>query len=410
VTDAIQKPVFSFHTSDGQVVVAAAAANANNMVRVTLRHWQSLWRTPSWRRRTWHVCAIMLVVVVAEMSRGLIVPTLSPTVLAVGGTPTDVALAVALFSAGRLITTLPLGLWADKRGAREVLVATATLAALGNLLYSLVTLCGPSALPVLQFSRFLIGGSTATLGVCRGYLAAVSSTEDRTRMMSWSAMLQFVGFSLAPGIGGFMGPDSSMPGLVMFVINMVVVVLLAFAFRPDTDFTEPTLQDILRIELWKNNGGGSGGQRRSSPTASIAAAASTESDTRHLIAAAQEEQEEDLQPAEESSSSENLQLEPIVNAELEQLELEDKGGDQQQQLQLQPATSKNDLKLLYSGFALFFLLNLVLRGIIADAETSGPATQQLLNFGDDDAIEDSGIYFLVLGILGCVVFLLVYYL
>jgi hypothetical protein len=120
-----------------------------------------------------------------------------------------------------------------------VLLVCTLIAALGNGLYALVPFFGAISLNVLVASRFVIGASTATLGVCRGHLATVSTVQDRTKLISWAGLLQFVGFSLTPGLGGFMIQYST-PGVVMVAMNVATFALLLIAFDNNANLPDPT--------------------------------------------------------------------------------------------------------------------------------------------------------------------------
>jgi Na+/melibiose symporter-like transporter len=65
----------------------------------------------------------------------------------------------------------------------------------------------------------------------------------------------------------------------------------------------------------------------------------------------------------------------------------------------------NDRRILIA-FWLYMFLNFSLRGIMGVVETYGAVThQELYGLGQEDAVEDSGIYFVIMGTFGILTFL-----
>ncbi|RKO85034.1 major facilitator superfamily domain-containing protein [Blyttiomyces helicus] len=293
----------------------------------------------------------------AEASRGLLLPTMTTYVFLNGGSLGDLGLSISLFSTGRLVATAPFGYWAERRGSREVLLFAAFLAALGNTLYSLCFAL-PFPLFFLCLSRLIVGIGSGVMGVGRAYLATASKPEDRTRAIAFTGMAQYAGFALSPGLAtllmwlegayskGKQGSSTDggptilaciLPGVALVILNVCLIpVLLAGMPRRDT---------------------------LASSTPSSAAASTTSTPLLRVVS--------DNPPATPR---------PLPN----------------------PGP-----RLLHYGFILFFGLNFVLRGVIGVTETTAPETYNWLSEGHEDALEESGRFFFILGVLGLFFFFLV---
>jgi MFS family permease len=201
-----------------------------------------------WQRLTtyWNaeILAVLFVLLLTEASRGIILPTLSTFVEYLNGDSLILSLAVSLFSVGRFVGAPFLGWWYNKRGAMEVLAVALGIGVLANLAYTFAYI---SDKYVLLISRLVIGFSTGLLGVCRAHIAAKTTLEDRTQFMGYAGAVQFVGFSLVPGVnpifstidtkfGGLTLNMITMPGVFLAFLNALAILLCWLAFSPS--FTE----------------------------------------------------------------------------------------------------------------------------------------------------------------------------
>lgn len=115
-----------------------------------------------------------------------------------GGNTSELGFLVGIYSAGRLAGSLGLGWWFNKRGAKEALIISLTIAVAGNFLYSLANLF--DSFVVLLMSRLVIGFGTGLLSVGRAFVAEVTTTKERTKYISYVTAVQFIGFAITPGI------------------------------------------------------------------------------------------------------------------------------------------------------------------------------------------------------------------
>ena len=302
-------------------------------------------------QHVFNITTILFTVLIADAARGIVLPSLNAGIFAQGGSVADVGSAVSAVALGRGTATLPFSYWSERRTTRESLLIATVIASAGHLVYAFVA-GKENLLMATLASRYLVGFGTGIMGVCRGYLAANSSLDVRTRYISYAGLFQFIGFSLAPIIGstafGF-----GQPGFVMVGLNVLVFVLLLFISEG-------------RAEL-------SNEQKNNINNASVDETTTTTADAVELV---------------EMSNGTNIQSGPSTSDRL----LE------------RNATSPGHSVLFY-GFVVFLVLNLVLRGILADTEVIGPITQQSLIAREENVVEASGHYFIALGLFGCIMYL-----
>lgn len=202
----------------------------------------SNWALACMRREFDHsagIWVILLLELVAEASRGMVLPSMSSFITGpMGLSVKDVGTAVALFSAGRFCASLGLG-WLSTRAAfRRVMVGALVAGMAGNLLYAITA----SSTPALLFlGRLLVGFSSGTLSVSRSALAAASSSETRLRVMAHLGAARFIGYALTPGLAVILqaaGTSTSnpfnlfrLPGWILVVADALVVVAL-FRYLP----------------------------------------------------------------------------------------------------------------------------------------------------------------------------------
>ncbi|KAI3640548.1 hypothetical protein MIR68_001426 [Amoeboaphelidium protococcarum] len=225
----------------------------------------------------------------AESSRGIVLSSLTPCVYYLQGSPTTIGIAIALYSLGRLLSAVPLGYLQDRLNSTSRTLQYASAGgALLNLFYGLLFLLPAEsqqssavAIMLLCALRFGIGFFSGTLAVVRSYLIKVSSDgQQRTQYITWSGLVQYIGFSLTPlipilwslfssssssdtanpgqnddginnqlpGNDSYSGQDfatqqsfsqvqlnCAMPGYLMFVLNALLVLIVNFGMpRYDT--------------------------------------------------------------------------------------------------------------------------------------------------------------------------------
>ncbi|CAL4211548.1 unnamed protein product, partial [Meganyctiphanes norvegica] len=154
---------------------------------------------------------------------------------------------IAALPLGQLIAAPLLGIWFNKIGSiRLPCLVTVICFIIGNILYSILDLFGDSAFWFMIIARFIIGLSTGNVTLCRLYVAAATTTKERTITISIVAASQALGFVVGPGIQSALVPlGSSVPrgGEIVFdmytaagwvsalmgVLNLII--LLPFFFK-----------------------------------------------------------------------------------------------------------------------------------------------------------------------------------
>jgi len=210
---------------------------------------------------------VLFALFVAESSRGLVISTLFLYLQTVGGAhPLFVAGVVGGFSVGRLVGGILLGYWFNKRGAKNVLFWCFAVSALANLLYSMADPLHEKW--IILGSRVVVGFGSGVLSVGRASIAEITTEKERTRFISYSTAVQFVGFSLMPGVAALLsfvdfsvGPFSvnkyTASGYLLFLMNVLVMALVWFlldARPPQKETIQTPGKDVSasqrRLYLW----------------------------------------------------------------------------------------------------------------------------------------------------------------
>ena len=142
------------------------------------------------------VCGVILL---GDMSRGVMFPTMWPLVETIGGTRVTLGYAVAAFSFGRILVSPIFGQWSHTYGYSKVLYLSTAILLLGTLLYAQVQNVGrPEFLIVAQT---VLGLGSGTLGVTRAFVADVTAKRNRTTYMALITAVQYGGFTVTPIFG-----------------------------------------------------------------------------------------------------------------------------------------------------------------------------------------------------------------
>ncbi|XP_068249809.1 major facilitator superfamily domain-containing protein 8-like [Palaemon carinicauda] len=102
---------------------------------------------------------------------------------------------------GQMLASPILGLWANKaRSSRGALLFAIAIFIVGNALYSILSIFGASSRALMVFARFLVGVSFANMAVIRSYVAASTTTDERTSAVALTSAAQGGGFIIGPAI------------------------------------------------------------------------------------------------------------------------------------------------------------------------------------------------------------------
>lgn len=144
-------------------------------------------------------CVVCLVILVGDMSRGAMFPSLWGLVKQLGGDSVTLGYAVGAFSFGRILVNPVFGNWSHTWGYTNTLLLSTCILLFGTFVYSQVLSVGrPEFLIIAQT---LLGIGSGTLGVTRAFVADVTAKRSRTTYMAWVTAVQYGGFTVTPFVG-----------------------------------------------------------------------------------------------------------------------------------------------------------------------------------------------------------------
>jgi MFS family permease len=130
--------------------------------------------------RNTYTAIVVLCVLIGDMARGILFPSLWLLVKSLSGSKVYQGVAVSAFSAGRIISSPIFGWLSEKFGYRSVLIACNAILFFGCYIYSL----GKSVNGVI-LGQFIIGIGAGSLGVTRSYVAEKTHRTERTLYMAY---------------------------------------------------------------------------------------------------------------------------------------------------------------------------------------------------------------------------------
>jgi predicted MFS family arabinose efflux permease len=151
-----------------------------------------------WPRR--EVLDICLVIFLADVVSGVIVPTYPLYAEGLGAAIGFIALVAAIGGLTRLAASIPVGLLSDIHGRRPVLLWGMALFGLASLVFGLVRAPGFLVVPTILLSFAQL--ATFPMGVA--YVADIVGPEERGRAIALYSTAMGAGFAAGPGIGGWL--------------------------------------------------------------------------------------------------------------------------------------------------------------------------------------------------------------
>ena len=190
-------------------------------------------------------------VLVSDMARGILFPTLWLLVQLYNGSKTFQGVCVSLFSVGRILSSPIFGRLSELQGHRTVLIYCNLLLIIGCMIYSFA----PYFRFCIPFGQFVIGVGAGSLGVTRSYVAENTAKAKKTQALASLTAFQYGGFTVTPIIGAIVSSfwhidfsseetddkvkvlpylnEYSTPSLFMVLISVVLILLLMFCFKDD---------------------------------------------------------------------------------------------------------------------------------------------------------------------------------
>jgi ceroid-lipofuscinosis MFS transporter 7 len=200
------------------------------------------------------VVVIALVVLIADMARGILFPSLWLYIVSLSGNRVSLGIAVASFSGGRIVSSPIAGYWSDSGGYRIVLITLSFIIMSGGIIYS----TGKSLIAI-YIGQFIMGFGAGSLGVTRSYVAECSNKSNRTVNMAYLTSVQYFGFTVMPflgsiisKLGNYLDPHSNLkyvlPATSVSIMAFISIILLATVFREKRNFTELNYTKLETVE------------------------------------------------------------------------------------------------------------------------------------------------------------------
>jgi hypothetical protein len=378
-------------------------------------------------RTFWLMFALLsLVLVLAESSRGIVIPTLALYQKSLGGDNAFLGGLVAVFSVGRLASSYIFAKFM-KRSARKAantpnprftsnhdlvsaLLFSLLIVLLGHTLYIAASAGG---LSLLLVARLLVGFGTGTLVLARTFVGDYVAAKRKARFMSWLGVEQFIGFAFTPGLGSAsvdaqMGPLTvtryNFGSYLLGFLSMLAAGGLLYAQRRMTKDEEQAQRSRMGLQ-----GGQSGsvaqleGALPNSNSAQEPSASSSGESRQAAVPSVMPAQQHVLGAASAAAAS-AAGAAPLLTASFSV------DG-------VSPSVSSAGRGSCScfprSEWPLWVLVlsNLVVRGSLSVAETFGSLIYFIVvTPNDPDQVTDSSVFFLLLGVGGVCVFLMVEYL
>lgn len=187
---------------------------------------------------------VCLVILIGDMARGCMFPSMWPLVESLGGTTVTLGYSVAAFSFGRILVSPLFGSWSIKYGYSKTLLCSCSILLLGTLLYAQAQNVGRPQFLIL--AQVVLGMGSGTLGVTRAFVAEVTAQRNRTTYMAWITAVQYTGFTVTPFVGALFNKTLAnvdvnfglirlnmftAPAYFMFTCVAITLVLLVTQFR-----------------------------------------------------------------------------------------------------------------------------------------------------------------------------------
>lgn len=138
--------------------------------------------------------------VLVMSGQGIVAPVLPLFASSFGVGAASVGMTLSAFALARMFLNVPLGVLADRRGRRLLLVSGPLVTAVGMLGSGLA-----ASIPELMLWRLVAGaGSALYMTGAQIYLVDISTPQDRARVIATNQAALLFGVSIGPGVGGLL--------------------------------------------------------------------------------------------------------------------------------------------------------------------------------------------------------------
>jgi len=190
------------------------------------------------------IAMMVLVNFLSASGYSIILPSLWPFILSLGGPQSVVGWAVAANSAGQFLSSPLLGWWGDKVTIKQVLVITLIMAVGSNIIYATSKFYW-----TLLIARFFIGFAGGNSAAANSYLTYATSEKYRVMAFTINTGFTVLGFVIGPALGMIgtiplfpisirMGHfysielnENTIPGYIGAILNLVAVIAIIFLFN-----------------------------------------------------------------------------------------------------------------------------------------------------------------------------------
>src|SRR5687767_15360404 len=164
----------------------------------------------------------------------MILPLLPFYTREMGGEALSVAVLMASFTAGQLLSAPLWGRFSDRYGRRPALLVGLTASAIAYVVFAFAT-----SVWLLLLSRIVQGAGGGTVGVIQAYVADSVEPENRAKALGWWSAATKLGVAIGPALGSaalVMGRPG--PGLAAAALCLLNIFFAWRFLRESRDMTE----------------------------------------------------------------------------------------------------------------------------------------------------------------------------
>tara|TARA_B100000029_G_scaffold418313_1_gene423291 strand:- start:693 stop:1916 length:1224 start_codon:yes stop_codon:yes gene_type:complete len=183
---------------------------------------------------TFSVCFSVFLFTIGQGATNPILPIL---VQNLGATTSMTGFVVGIFGAGRFLTNLPAGFFAQKFGKKPILIIGPAIASIGYYLTGYFDSTG-----LILISRLITGLGGGIHFVGAGiYLREISTLDNRGRILSLQTISILVGQTVGPIVGGYIGEIYGLNSPFVFAsvaLIFAIFLILTTVIEPQSKLSE----------------------------------------------------------------------------------------------------------------------------------------------------------------------------
>lgn len=183
-----------------------------------------------------------MVVFLDLLGFGIVIPIFPNMVVDSGGNSFTVGLVIASYSFFQFLFSPILGRFSDKYGRRPILIISTFITTLSYLLIALFP-----TLWAFFIGRILAGIGGSNISVVQAYIADISQSHERTKLLALFGSIFSIGFIIGPFVGGFLSAEiaKQAPFYFMSILSFINIVLIFFFIKE----SNTSLQKHIKIEI-----------------------------------------------------------------------------------------------------------------------------------------------------------------